>query len=138
MLFPSTPAGNAALCRYLASLDAMPKNAATQEQILAQIPTLIAVFMEPSPDEIYNGLGNITSPTLMLAGSQDAMVALGNSLVLVERIPGASLLQYADAGHAAILQHDSDAPAFINVFLNGQDVPASSALAPGPARATSA
>ena len=67
---------------------------------------------------MYNALGNITTSVLVIAGSEDMVVSVQDDYILVNRIPGASLLQFADAGHAAILQHAVTAGQVISAFLD--------------------
>ena len=51
---------------------------------------------------------------------QDWSRPIENALVTVEQIPGASLLQYADAGHGVLLQHDRELAAIISTWLDGR------------------
>jgi pimeloyl-ACP methyl ester carboxylesterase len=51
-------------------------------------------------------LGEIASPTLVVHGEEDAMVAPENARLLADAIPGAELLMLPDAGHL----YPTDAP----------------------------
>lgn len=44
-------------------------------------------------------LPQITHRTLVMTGTEDTLVAPGNSRLIVERIPGARLLEFEDTGH---------------------------------------
>jgi 3-oxoadipate enol-lactonase len=49
--------------------------------------------------DAYARLNNMTAPTLVVHGEQDVFVPPANALVLAERIPGAQLRLWPDAGH---------------------------------------
>ena len=116
-MFPDTPAGNAGLCRFLAAQKAMTQEPTTDLQIKAQSTPNYAAFTDPDAT-LYNQLGNITSPTLVIAGSQDMVLSVEDDYTIAGQIPEASLLQLADAGHAAVLQHAVAAGQIISAFLD--------------------
>jgi pimeloyl-ACP methyl ester carboxylesterase len=49
--------------------------------------------------DAYARLNNVTAPTLVVHGEQDVFVPPANALVLAERIPGAQLRLWPEAGH---------------------------------------
>jgi 3-oxoadipate enol-lactonase len=49
--------------------------------------------------DAYERLSQIAAPTLVVHGEQDVFVPPANALVLAERIPGAQLRLWPDAGH---------------------------------------
>ncbi|MBY3070134.1 alpha/beta hydrolase [Rhizobium laguerreae] len=53
-------------------------------------------------------LGRITIPVLIANGDDDIMVPTVNSADMAQRIPGAELVVYKDAGHGGILQNYAD------------------------------
>ncbi|MBY3225291.1 alpha/beta fold hydrolase [Rhizobium laguerreae] len=53
-------------------------------------------------------LGRITIPVLIANGDDDIMVPTVNSAVMAQRIPGAELVVYKDAGHGGIFQNYAD------------------------------
>ena len=53
-------------------------------------------------------LGRIKIPVLIANGDNDIMVPTVNSTDLAERIPGAQLVIYEDAGHGGIFQYHAD------------------------------
>jgi pimeloyl-ACP methyl ester carboxylesterase len=49
--------------------------------------------------DTYARLNTMTAPTLVVHGEQDVFIPPANGLVLAERIPGAQLRLWPDAGH---------------------------------------
>jgi 3-oxoadipate enol-lactonase len=49
--------------------------------------------------DAYDRLNQVSAPTLVVHGEQDVFVPPANALVLAERIPGAQLQLWPDAGH---------------------------------------
>jgi pimeloyl-ACP methyl ester carboxylesterase len=49
--------------------------------------------------DAYARLNNVTAPTLVVHGEEDVFVPPANALVLAERIPGAKLRLWPEAGH---------------------------------------
>ena len=49
--------------------------------------------------DTYERLNRIAAPTLVVHGEQDVFIPPANALVLAERIPGATLRLWPDAGH---------------------------------------
>lgn len=49
--------------------------------------------------DIYERLGSIEAPTLVVHGAADRMVAPANARLLADAIPSAELLSLPDAGH---------------------------------------
>lgn len=115
--FPNTDAGNAGLCRFLAAQNVMPQEPTTAAQIKAQGDPLYAAFIDPDAT-LYNQLGNISNPTLVIAGSQDMVLSVKDAQTIADQIPEAIFLQFADAGHAAVLQHGVAAGQDISAFLD--------------------
>ena len=103
----------------MASIAAMPQEPVTAQQIAAQNSVLFSYFGDPD-STIFNALANITTPVLVVAGTQDQILSVQDDVALVNKISGASLLQFADAGHAAILQHAVDSADVITVFLDDE------------------
>lgn len=116
-IFPDTDAGNLGLCKLIASQEVMLQAPVSTEQLLGQHPAIFDFLDDPS-SAIYNSLGNITNPVLVIHGSQDQDVAVQDGCTLVNKIPGASFLQSADAAHGAILQHAVTAGQVVSAFLD--------------------
>ena len=49
--------------------------------------------------ETFDRLHQITQPTLVMTGTEDALIDPGNSRVLSEHIPGARLIEFEKTGH---------------------------------------
>jgi pimeloyl-ACP methyl ester carboxylesterase len=49
-----------------------------------------------------NALSKITQPTLLIVGTDDMWTPAPNSLMITEKIPGASIVQIKGAGHVSI------------------------------------
>lgn len=63
----------------------------------------------------YDRLPQIESQTLLLTGTEDINTPTQNSLVMVQVIPGAWLVQFKGGGHALMYQYPED---FANVILD--------------------
>ena len=118
-LFPYTPAGNAGLCRYLDFKAVLPSKEDTptvQEEIAgAKTELLLGSEAAALP---YFALFKMTNPTLVIHGSLDEIIAVADGQAIADAIPGASLFQFADSGHATILQHGADCVDLIDIFLD--------------------
>jgi pimeloyl-ACP methyl ester carboxylesterase len=89
------------------------------ERIVADIGHRMAAPPEPlaylhqaavvASHDAYERLNQMAAPTLVVHGEQDIFVPPSNALVLAERIPGAELRLWPDAGHMyPIDQPDAD------------------------------
>ena len=116
-IFPNTTAGNTGLCKFVASMAVMPQEPVTSQQIAGE-NSAIHNYITDSASTVYHALGNITAPVLVVAGSEDMVLSVQDDYTLVNNIPGASFLHFADAGHAAILQHAVTAGEDISAFLD--------------------
>jgi pimeloyl-ACP methyl ester carboxylesterase len=64
-------------------------------------------------------LAKIAKPTLVITGSDDNMyVPHVNSLKIVEKIPGAWLVQIKNAGHAVMDKYPEEIGNILNTFLS--------------------
>jgi pimeloyl-ACP methyl ester carboxylesterase len=66
---------------------------------------------------VCDRLKNMTKPSLIITGTEDVAVPFSNSLVLVEKIPGAWLVQIKDAGHGLMYQYPETFTTVIETFL---------------------
>jgi pimeloyl-ACP methyl ester carboxylesterase len=66
---------------------------------------------------VCNQLQNITIPTLIITGTEDVAVPTANSLILVEKIPGAWLVQVKGAGHGLMYQYPEQFSKIVKTFL---------------------
>jgi len=62
-------------------------------------------------------LSNITQPTLVIVGTKDIFTPAGNSLMIVDKIPAAWLVQIKDAGHGLINQYPDQFNRIVSTFL---------------------
>jgi pimeloyl-ACP methyl ester carboxylesterase len=79
------------------------------DRIVADIAHRVATPPEPlafmhqaaavATHDTYVRLNTMTAPTLVVHGEEDVFVPPANALVLAERIPGAQLRLWPDAGH---------------------------------------
>lgn len=67
----------------------------------------------------YGRLGQIVAPTLVVAGSADLIVPYENSLLLANRIPGATLEIFPGAGHAFFWEQPAEVVELLSEFCYG-------------------
>jgi 3-oxoadipate enol-lactonase len=72
--------------------------------------------------DVYDRLGKITCPTLVITGKDDALISWENSRLLGEKIPRAQLVVLEPAGHCFWLEQPEQSHAAIERFLEGQPV----------------
>lgn len=109
------------------SLD-IPANITTLQQLKPGLPPEIAnnqnnvgKHWEDNPN--WNGacdeLAKLAKPTLVITGTDDDKYQpYVNSLKIVEKIPGAWLVQIKDAGHAVMDQYPVEISKILNTFLS--------------------
>jgi pimeloyl-ACP methyl ester carboxylesterase len=76
--------------------------------------TAVLGFAQPDPDAL-NELKTIKNPVLIVQGENDFLVHVQNAINMSNSIPGAQLIVYPDAGHAAINQYYDN---FVTSALN--------------------
>ena len=64
-----------------------------------------------------NALSRITQPTLVIVGTDDMWTPAANSLMVAEKIPGASLVQIKGAGHGLMYQYPDKLSKAVSMFL---------------------
>jgi pimeloyl-ACP methyl ester carboxylesterase len=67
--------------------------------------------------EACDRLSNITSPTLVVAGTEDITAPPANSVMMAERIPGAWLVQIRGGGHGLIFQYPNEFSEILETFF---------------------
>jgi pimeloyl-ACP methyl ester carboxylesterase len=72
--------------------------------------------------DAYERLNRIAAPTLVVHGEQDVFVPPSNALVLAERIPGAQLRLWPDAGHMYIIDEPKADREIAEFLLRHSDV----------------
>jgi pimeloyl-ACP methyl ester carboxylesterase len=106
LFFTSTANGRQAAKAFLKRLKerkADRDKGATPGAFLRQLKAIKAWGRQAPQD-----LGRIKIPVLIANGDNDIMVPTVNSTDLAERIPGAQLVIYEDAGHGGIFQYHAD------------------------------
>src|SRR5918999_407606 len=66
-------------------------------------------------------VGSITSPTLVIHGSEDRYVPLANAAALAKAIPGARLRVLDDAGHLIFIERFADVNREVVTFLKPRE-----------------
>lgn len=66
---------------------------------------------------VCSELSKVTIPTLLVAGTEDVAVPANNSLIIAQKIPGAWLVQFKEAGHGLMYQYPEQLSAVIQIFL---------------------
>jgi pimeloyl-ACP methyl ester carboxylesterase len=67
---------------------------------------------------VAHDLGRIGIPTLIFAGSDDAVMPLGNARELARRIAHSRLIIFSGAGYASIFQYASDFVGELTTFTS--------------------
>ena len=70
-----------------------------------------------SAHDTYDRLPNISCPTLVITGKDDALISWENSRLLAERIPGATLEVLDPAGHCFWLERPEESRAAMVRFF---------------------
>lgn len=68
-------------------------------------------------DGTCDDLSKIIQPTLIIVGTEDIFTPAGNSLMIVDKIPSAWLIQIRDAGHGLMNQYPDQFNRIISTFL---------------------
>ncbi len=67
---------------------------------------------------VCDQLQHISIPTLIITGTEDVAVPAANSLILVQKIPGAWLVQIKGAGHGLMYQYPEKFSEIVKTFLS--------------------
>jgi pimeloyl-ACP methyl ester carboxylesterase len=66
---------------------------------------------------VCSELSEVTVPTLIVAGTEDVAVPANNSLIIAQKIPGAWLVQFREAGHGLMYQYPEQLSTVLQTFL---------------------
>jgi pimeloyl-ACP methyl ester carboxylesterase len=66
---------------------------------------------------VCDQLSKVTVPTLLVAGTEDVAVPANNSLIIAQKIPGAWLVQFREAGHGLMYQYPEQLSTVLQTFL---------------------
>ena len=81
-------------------------------------------FTAPNWSGACDELAKLAKPTLVITGTDDDKYQPHvNSLKIVEKIPGAWLVQIKDAGHAVMDQYPAEISKILNTFLSTTKLP---------------
>jgi pimeloyl-ACP methyl ester carboxylesterase len=112
LFFNRNPVGKRAATEYIARLQERTSDRDKAISHQARIAQLKAIREAGLGDR--RDLSQITQPTFVANGDNDAMVASSQSHDLAERIPNAELTIYPDSGHGGIFQnHEQFVPAVL-------------------------
>jgi len=89
---------------------------ASQQSSTAQVKAVLG-WAQPYPDA-FKELKTITQPVLIVQGQYDLPVPVVNAINMSHNIPGAQLIVYPDAGHAAFFQYPGEFVQAALEFLN--------------------
>ncbi|MCA1688184.1 MAG: alpha/beta hydrolase [Actinobacteria bacterium] len=87
---------------------------------LADAPSLSTYYEQMRAGarfDVSRDVGSITSPTLVIHGSEDRYVPVANAAALAEAIPGARLRVLDDAGHLVFIERFADVNREVVTFL---------------------
>lgn len=89
---------------------------------IVPIPSLRAIQLESQAISSWKGtcdsLSKISKPTLVIVGTDDVIVPPSYSLPLVQKIPGAWLIQIIGGGHGLMYQYPYQFTAVLEAFLS--------------------
>jgi 3-oxoadipate enol-lactonase len=91
---------------------------------LADSPSLSAYYEQLRAGARFDasqGVGSITSPTLVIHGVEDRYVPLANAVALAEAIPGAKLRVFGEAGHLVFIERFAEVNRDVVTFLKPRE-----------------
>ena len=109
------------------SLENIPANITSLQQLKPGLPPEIANNQNnvgkrwdaPNWNGVCDELAKLATPTLVITGTDDDRYQpYVNSLKIVEKIPGAWLVQIKNAGHAVMDQYPDEISKILNTFLS--------------------
>jgi pimeloyl-ACP methyl ester carboxylesterase len=115
MFFPKewlNDKGNAAYVQKVFSAMTPSFNSTPKENIQHQAETTYS--WKGSCDR----LSSMTQPTLVIVGTDDIVRPPANSIILVQKIPGAWLVQIKGGGHGLMSQYPQRFTAVLETFLS--------------------
>lgn len=111
---------------FVQSLAAQPLDAATQREALVynmMLPAYARVAMFANQTSYEDLAGEITIPTLLIHGDDDAVVAVDLSVTNQALIPGSELIRYPGIGHAPFLEDADRFNRDLNQFMEDLEMP---------------
>ena len=89
----------------------------TPDNNLKQIKA-VEDWMATNQSGVCDELTKISSPVLIITGTDDVVVPTQNSLIIAGKIPASWLVQIKDAGHAVMGQYPAEIAKILNTFLS--------------------
>jgi pimeloyl-ACP methyl ester carboxylesterase len=118
IFFTPSPAGQAAGEAFVARLAQRKEDLEPPSgKDVAQAQMAAFREWERYSGERFADLRQIPQPTLVVNGTNDAMIAVRNSYWLAENLPNAVLLTYPDAGHGSLFQYSESFARQATAFL---------------------
>ena len=100
-------------------LESFPKSAEiVPPTTLVQQFNAVENWLDTNWSGVCSQLPNISKPTLIIAGTEDVAIPAANSLILVQKIPGAWLVQIKGAGHGLMYQYPEEFSSILLTFLS--------------------
>ena len=118
--YPATKSGQAAGRAFLDRLtQALDSGAYPEEGVPASTYQAMVAAEDPwlRSSANFRALGSLTPPTLVMTGAADVITPPGNSRLMAQRIPKASLRLVPAAGHSFLFQEPVGTAHAINAFL---------------------
>jgi 3-oxoadipate enol-lactonase len=91
---------------------------------LADSPSAVSYYEQAKAGarfDLSGDVGHLTSPTLVIHGSEDRYVPPANARALADAIPGAKLRLLEDAGHLVFIERFADVNREVVRFLKSRD-----------------
>jgi pimeloyl-ACP methyl ester carboxylesterase len=100
-------------------LETFPKSAEiVPSTTLVQQFNAVEKWLDTNWSGVCSQLSNISKPTLIITGTEDVAVPAANSLILVQKIPGAWLVQIKGGGHGLMYQYPEEFSSILLTFLS--------------------
>ena len=90
----------------------------TSSNTLKHLYNVVINWLATNWSGICDELTRISSPTLIITGTNDVVVPTANSLIIVQKIPGAWLAQINDAGHSIVSQYPDKLNKILETFFS--------------------
>jgi pimeloyl-ACP methyl ester carboxylesterase len=78
---------------------------------------LLGIERGPEDEATAVALGKITTPTLVMVGAKDRLIPPGDGRRFADAIPGARLVEFADAGHVPMEQIPDRSAEAVTTYL---------------------
>jgi pimeloyl-ACP methyl ester carboxylesterase len=104
-------------------LESFPKSAEIiPSATLVKQFNAVEKWLDTNWSGVCSQLPNISKPTLIITGTEDVAVPAANSLILVQKIPGAWLVQIKGAGHGLMYQYPEEFSSILQCCITHQSV----------------